>query len=82
MTLDETTQGRYLTNKQASQEYNLSDVTLWRARKDGSLAFYRIGAKVLYARHDLELFFETRRRNGNAALWLKTSQGETISNVA
>jgi excisionase family DNA binding protein len=49
-----------LTEKEACAFTRLSRLTLHRARKEGRLAFYRVGSRVLYSTDHLHAFI---RRN-------------------
>lgn len=53
----------YRTNREAAQYLRVSEITLWRLRKQG-LPFHRIGAKLLYDQADLQTFMANQRRNG------------------
>lgn len=54
----------FLTTKQVTERYPVSDVFLWRVRRDGKLPFYRVAGKVLFKIGDLETYFEGCRQNG------------------
>ncbi|MBK7931977.1 MAG: helix-turn-helix domain-containing protein [Acidobacteria bacterium] len=53
----------FLTNKEAAQLLRLSEVTLWRLRKNGAIPFIRIMSKILFRRSDLEGFLLRNLRN-------------------
>lgn len=55
----------YRTNREAAAYMRVSEITLWRLRKNG-LPFHRIGSKVLFDRRDLDSFMESQKRNGGA----------------
>jgi predicted site-specific integrase-resolvase len=55
-----------LTNKEASDFLRISQVTLWRERKAGKIAFRRVASKIVYLHEDLEKYLETNKRSAFA----------------
>lgn len=55
---------KLLTSKEAALYCRISEVTLWRMRKNCEIGFFRVGNRVLYSieKHLLP-FFESRERN-------------------
>lgn len=55
---------KLLTSKEAALYCRISEVTLWRMRKNCEIGFFRIGNRVLYSiEKHLMPFFESRERN-------------------
>mgnify|MGYP002780663670 CR=1 FL=1 len=50
------------TNKEASSYLGISQVTLWRERKKGKIAFRRIASKIVYLKQDIEEYLERNKR--------------------
>lgn len=50
------------TDKQASDYLGISQVTLWRERKKGKIAFRRIASKIVYLKQDIEEYLERNKR--------------------
>ena len=57
----------FITQREAAAIMRCSEVSVWRLRKTGRLAFHRILGKVLFRRSDLEAFLSRQRRNGEVA---------------
>ncbi len=51
------------TDKEASDFLRISQVTLWRERKKGKIAFRRVASKIVYLQEDLENYLESTKRN-------------------
>jgi hypothetical protein len=47
------------TDKEASDYLRISQVTLWRERKKGKIAFRRASSKIIYTHADLENYLES-----------------------
>lgn len=60
----DTTNDEFLTTRETAALIRCSEVSVWRLRKSGRLAFHRILGKVLVRRSDLEAFLSKQRRNG------------------
>ncbi len=56
-----------LSKKQAAKILNCSEMTVHRQLKAGRLSHFRIGAKVLIARQDIEQFLARCARPAQAA---------------
>jgi predicted site-specific integrase-resolvase len=54
------------TDKEASDYLRISQVTLWRERKKGKIAFRRASSKIIYTRADLEAYLERSKREAFA----------------
>lgn len=52
-----------LSEKQAAKRLGVARITLLRARGDGRIRFFRIGARVLYDEGQLAEFLEKCERN-------------------
>lgn len=50
------------TDKEASTYLGISQVTLWRERKKGKIAFRRIASKIVYLKQDIEEYLERNKR--------------------
>ena len=50
------------TDKEASEFLGISQVTLWRERKKGRIAFRRIASKIVYLKQDIEEYLERNKR--------------------
>ena len=50
------------TDKEASSYLGISQVTLWRERKKGKIAFRRIASKIVYLKQDIEEYLERNKR--------------------
>jgi predicted site-specific integrase-resolvase len=50
------------TDKEASKFLGISQVTLWRERKKGKIAFRRIASKIVYLKQDIEEYLERNKR--------------------
>ena len=51
----------FITNKEAQKALGVSKPTLARWRKDGTLAFSKLGASVYYSVDDVNALLESRR---------------------
>lgn len=51
------------TPKQLAESGLMSLVVQWRERKKGTLKFYQVGRKILYAEKHLEDFFTSCEQN-------------------
>ncbi len=51
------------TDKEAAEYLRISQVTLWRERKKGRIAFSLIGTKIIYERGDLENYLRRTKQN-------------------
>ncbi len=50
------------TDKEASNFLRISQVTLWRERKKGKIAFRRVASKIVYLQEDLENYLNQNKR--------------------
>jgi excisionase family DNA binding protein len=56
-------QKQIYTDKEACEYLRVSQVTLWRERKKGKIAFRRVGTgKLIYTREDLQNYLESQKR--------------------
>ncbi len=55
-----------LTDKEAAKYLRISQITLWRERKAGRIAFRRASSKLIYKREDLENYLERNKREAFA----------------
>lgn len=53
------------TDKEASQFLRLSQVSLWRLRKEGKITFRRVASKIVYLREDLDAYLERNKRQAS-----------------
>lgn len=53
------------TTRETAEILRCSEVTLWRLRREGHLAFVRVLGKILFRQADIEHFIESRRRGGS-----------------
>ena len=60
----ENNKDEFYAQKEAAAIIRCSEISVWRLRKSGRLAFHRILGKVLFRRSDLEAFLSKQRRNG------------------
>jgi predicted site-specific integrase-resolvase len=51
------------TDKEAAEFLRISQVTLWRERKKGTIAFSLIGSKIIYERGDIENYLRRTKQN-------------------
>jgi predicted site-specific integrase-resolvase len=51
------------TDKEASDFLRISQVTLWRERKKGKIAFRRVASKIVYLKEDLENYLNQNKRD-------------------
>jgi hypothetical protein len=51
------------TDKEASDYLRISQVTLWRLRRDGMISFHRAASKIIYTRGDLDQYLESTKRS-------------------
>ncbi len=54
------------TDKEASDYLRISQITLWRERKAGRIAFRRASSKLIYTRQDLEDYLQRNKREAFA----------------
>ncbi len=50
------------TDKEASDYLRISQVTLWRERKKGKIAFRRVASKIVYLQEDLDSYLAQNKR--------------------
>ncbi len=51
-----------LTDREAAEYLRISQITLWRERKAGRIAFRRASSKLIYTRADLEDYLQRNKR--------------------
>jgi hypothetical protein len=51
------------TDKEASDYLRISQVTLWRLRRDGMISFHRAASKIIYTGGDLDKYLESTKRS-------------------
>lgn len=54
------------TDKEASAYLRISQVTLWRERRDGKISFRRLCGKIIYTAADLEEYLENTKQAARA----------------
>lgn len=54
------------TDKEVSELLRVSQVTLWRERRDGKITFRRIAGKIIYLQQDIDNYLEKNKRGGFA----------------
>lgn len=47
-----------LNEEQASKYLSRGKTTLWRMRKQGEIAYFKYGNKILYRKEDLDVFLK------------------------
>ncbi len=55
-----------LTDREAAEYLRISQITLWRERKAGRIAFRRASSKLIYTRADLEDYLQRNKREAFA----------------
>ncbi len=57
-------EGRQIfTDKEASLYLRISQVTLWRLRRDGMISFHRAASKIIYTQADLDNYLQSTKRS-------------------
>ena len=56
-----------LNERQVVEQYQLSHVTLWKARREGRLRALKFGRSVRYDPADLKAFVDAHREGGSDA---------------
>ena len=54
------------TDKEASAYLRVSQVTLWRLRKDRKINFRRVASKIVYLREDIDAYLDKNKRSAFA----------------
>jgi excisionase family DNA binding protein len=55
-------QSALYTDKEAAEYLRISQVTLWKYRRDRKISFIRLSGKVLYKQEQLDALLETQTR--------------------
>lgn len=50
------------TDREAANFLRISQITLWRLRKNQEITFRRVSSKIIYLREDLEAYLDRNKR--------------------
>ena len=66
MDKNQTAAQQIFTDKEASTYLRISQVTLWRERRDGKISFRRLCGKIIYTAGDLEEYLKNTKQEARA----------------